>query len=586
MPSLNFIIGDNAMEKINPILPAICILCLFSSGNIFASTTIKFNGFNSYIEMTPWSPQGEHKIIAWLGNTSLELGERVFLTSNSKTNEYVSYFSHSIQAQFGKNWPGIWGKVNFNKTQFLEVTFKEGEMIISDGENRAHTFDKSISPSSLSYDRLFRRGEAHSKGTLQAISFIDLTNINNSRSIAFDENGTPKVISSNNAVVIPINVKEQDLIHNLEIPVPNIKEIDSAKKLGDFIMSNYPDLPLVHESERTLDAVDFAWEGHYWLRTYINLYKATNDIKYIEWAIELTNFIFENTDTKRAQRNNLNRNSYNLAPKYYLKNRDKFAPGWMNSSSKTVSILNDGMVLNAVMRLVDVIKTNNLNKYNEIANVYIDLSIDIVESHNSSWSETKQSNIAGSWYYVAPNDHYGDAGLWSNPRAFNHLMTMGTAIIYLDKWLGGVPEYKNKLKKIETFFNDYLIYNNDGTCEWNYSWKLNGNEVIEDSSHGHLDVGFIIAADEEGYLKNSDIPKCMAKTVVKKMIIGPGLISNRVDGSGIAIKTEQIAVTYDYRALRRYQPSIGKLTDNIIYQFGKPSWFREYTALSERFLEH
>lgn len=577
------------MKKITPtffIVFIIYLLCFIYSKSVFAKTAIKFNGNDSYIEMTPWSPTGNFKVIAWLGNLPVESGERVFLASNSETNEYISYFSNSIQVQFGRNWPGSWGRMNFNKTKFLEVTFKEGEMLISDGENSAHIIDQSISPATVSYDRLFRRGETFSKGTLQAISFIDLKNIKNSRSIAFDENGLPKVISSNSAIIISNNVKSQDLIHNLEIPVPNMKWVQSAKQLGDLIINTYPILPLVNEPQETLDAVDFAWEGHYWLRTYINLYKATNDTKYIEWAIELTTFIFENTDKKRAQRNNLTENSYNLAPKFYLKNRDEFSPGWMNSSSKTVSILNDGMVLNAVMRLVDVIKTNSLLEYNDIADKYIQLSSDIVESHNSSWSETKQSNIAGSWYYVAPNKHYGDAGLWSNPRAFNHLMTMGTAIIYLDKWLGGTHEYKNKLEKIESFFDNYLIHNNDGTCEWNYSWNLNGNEIIEDSSHGHLDVGFITVADEEGYLKNSEIPKCMAKTVVEKMIIGPGLISNRVDGSGIAIKAEQIAVTYDYRALMKYQPSIGRLTDNIINQYGKPSWFREYTALSETFLEY
>ncbi|TMP70801.1 hypothetical protein CWB76_08920 [Pseudoalteromonas sp. S1609] len=551
-----------------------------------ANTAIKFNGYNSFIEMTPWTPSGDYKIIVWLGNTVVERGERIFIASNSETNEYLSYFSHSIQAQFGKSWPGIWGKMDFNKTKFLEVTFKKGVMLISDGVNNAHTFDPNISPTSVSYDRLFRRGNIYSKGTLQAISFIDLNNIKNSRSIAFDKNGSPKVIPLNNASIIINNVNKHDLIHDLKIPVANIKWVESAEQLGALIESTYPVLPLLSESQETLDAVNFAWEGHYWLRTYINLYKATNDTMYIEWAIELANFIFENTDEKRAERNNLVRNSYNLAPKYYLKNRTEFSPGWMNSSSKTVSILNDGMVLNAVMRLVDVIKTNSLDKFNDLADKYIELSIEIVKSHNSSWSETKQSSISGSWYYVAPNEHYGDAGLWSNPRAFNHLMTMGTAIIYLDKWLGGIPEYKNKLKKIEGFFNDYLIHNNDGTCVWNYSWELNGNETIEDSSHGHLDVGFIIVADQEGYLKNSEIPECMAKTVIQKMLIGPGLISNKVDGSGIAIKTEQLAVTYDYRALIKYQPSIRELTDNIIYQLGNPSWFREYTAISESFIEY
>ncbi len=577
------------MKAFKFVLQKLFIVLFFSllTSSVNAGTAIKFNGEDAYIDMEPWTPTGSYRVVAWLGDLSSNSGDRVYLTSSSHNNEFLSYYPASVQHHISGSYPGIWNKFNFAKTRYIEITIDDGQMKVSDGEKESIVYNDNIT-TKVTYDQIFKRANTFSKGALQSIAFIDLENIANSRTIAFSDSGQVNVISSDDSYAHLVNVNVDDYIYNLDIPHPKVSLVDSAEELGELINKTYPNKPmLMYESflESRDIGRDFAWEGHYWVRTYINLYKATNDIKYINLAVELVDFMLENTDDRRALTLGLDVNSYFTAPKYYINNRNEFAPGWTQTYlNNGLTVLTDGMIVNSVMRLVDIIKTDNIDTYNEVADNYIQRSKVIVDSHNSSWSETKQGVIAGSWYYVnRGNSYYGNSGLYSNPVAYNHSLTMATAMIYLDKWLGGVPEYQHKLKKLEIFFLDNVVFNNDGTCEWNYSWNSNSPVVVEDVNHGHLDVGYFVIADKEGYLEDDSIPKCMAKTVVEKIAIGPGVIPERVDGSGVSAAGDMFAVSYDYRELSKYEPSISARSDNILRQFVKLNWHRPFAALSESF---
>ncbi|MHA2936792.1 hypothetical protein ACXJY6_00695 [Vibrio sp. RC27] len=552
-----------------------------STSNDGDNTGIEFDGVNSYAQMTTWIPTGEHRVVAWLEPTTSSEG---YLVSNSSSGgDYISFTKNTVTVSIDYVKYTASG-INITNTDFLEVIIKYGSITISDGDNESTTSNSKINPKNISYDRLFRKDNTFSKGILQSIAFVDVNTTTNSRTIAFDEYGSTRVISDDDATVTLYNVEDNDVISGLTVPNPDFTTITDADALGDLILSQYPNLPMVTEDGH--DSEDFAWTGHYWIRTYINLYKATKDTKYIDWAVELAEFMFYNTDDKRAQRNGTSRNSYVTAPKYYLVNRDKFAPGWMRSSLKRVLLLDDGMILSPIMRLVDVIKTDNLSAFDSQANEFMRRSTIIAESHNTSWSETKQSAIAGSWYYVSTNQRYGDAGLYSNPLSYNHSLAMSTALLYIDKWSGGNDDFKNKLNKIESFFESFMTNQADGSCEWSYTWQSNGNEVSEDINHGHIDVGYFTVAAEEGYLNNTDIVECMAKTVVNNIAIGPGVTPNRVNGDSVAIENEQFVVSYDYRKLASYEPSITARANNLVRQFTSLNgWSRHYLAITEAILD-
>ena len=132
-------------------------------------------------------------------------------------------------------------------------------------------------------------------------------------------------------------------------------------------------------------------------------------------------------------------------------------------------------------------------------------------------------------------------------------------------------------------FTENLEYQDDGACTWNYNWDRRGPsyEKYEDINHGHIDVGLFIVAYEEGYFNNLDIMNCLAKTAVERIAIGPGPIPQFVTGEGISSKSEQIAFSYDWRELSKFEPSIINRSNNIMrHAVSNITWFRQYAALA------
>lgn len=578
------LIGDRMIMIKTKFFVTLLLLCFTNIKFASADTAIKFDGTSSYASFDVWQPSGPFKIVAWLGEVPTDRKQKAYLLSNSDTKEFVLFTKSSIQIKFGNKFPGIWNKFDFEKTRFLEITVKKGELIASDGVNTFSIKDECIVPTDVSFNWLFRRSNMYSKGALQGLGLIDLKNIKNSRNYGFSSTGEPQFVSSKVDSFFQLhNVTDSDLISGLDVPNPKVSNIDNISQLADLIYERHSGNPMVNS--RTNTGNDYAWKGYYWLRTYIRFYEQTKDLKYLDMAIELANKAFNDTDTSRVTHNSYTLESYVRAPKYFLNDRSQAAPGWHRSSEDpSITVLSDGMILNGIMRIVDIIKSEELLGYDEFANTYISKAQEIIESHDSSFSRTKSNAIQGSYYYVnINNEHYGDSGLYKNPLAHNHNLTMATAMVYLDKWSDGLKDYKPKINDIISFFVGNLEYLDNGACVWNYNWDYRGStkERYEDIDHGHIDVGFFVVAEKEGYFTDLDVMECLAKTAVEHIAIGPGPIPEFVTGEGVSVKSEQIAFSYDWRGLAKFEPSIINRSNNILrHAASNPTWYRQYTALA------
>ena len=100
---------------------------------VLADTAIRFNGVDSYASFDVWQPTGPFKIVVWLGEVPSDPSKKTYLLSNSNTKEFVLFNQSSVQMKFGDKYPGIWNKLDFYQTRFLEITVKDGELIASDG---------------------------------------------------------------------------------------------------------------------------------------------------------------------------------------------------------------------------------------------------------------------------------------------------------------------------------------------------------------------------------------------------------------------------------------------------------------------
>lgn len=571
--------ANRTLSYFNATLHALILVCI--APFVYAETAVKFDNESSYAEINAWQPSGDYKIIAWLGEAPTEESGRQYLLSNSDNNDFIAIGHNFVKAQFDWNWSGSWGLLNIAQTRYVEIIVEDGKMTMSDGNNTSYVEHDSITPQGRSYNWINRRDDEYSNGSLQGLALIDLNDHSNSRNIGFDDDGTPKVVSENDQAYLILH-NTNTLITDLDVPQPSFVNVSSVEELALKIEQRYDGMPMLDADDNTGE--DYAWEGHYWLRTYLHFYRVTGDEKYLQWAIELANKTFYDTDQMRTLRNGVSENDYTLAPKYLLNDRSLVAPGWKRPyGGSSVSVLIDGMTLSAIMRLVDEIKSNaNLDQYQSIADQYIDTAMEIVASHNSSYSETKRAGVAGSWYYVNPdNTHENDDGIYSVPLAYNHSMAMATTLVYLDKWLGGVDEYQAKIDNIIEFFLDGLRFNENGTCDWDYNFHYTEDLVrVEDVNHGHIDIGFLVVADEEGYFEDNAVMQCLASTASQNIAIGPGPLPAYVNGSGLGIYHEQIAFSYDWIDLAKYDDTIPARAINILRAYPDLNWFRQYAALA------
>lgn len=558
----------------------IIIVIAFSTSLKAQDTAVSFNGIDQYAEITPITFKSGFRIVAWIGKIP-QKDESVFLLSDDNSQSFVAYKRNSVHIKLPNQTVYSVKDIDFSQMRYIEVDVRTGMITVSNGLTSIEKKDANINPQNTVFSQLFKYQQYYSKGALQAIGFIDRSNFSNNRTLGFKYNGSPKWITHNTEVRLVFHkMNSLNVIENLSVPHPNLRHVQTIDELEKFLKRKYPNGPMMTNDKYHGD--DYAWGGHYWIRLYLHLYAQTNNQTYIDRAVLLANSMFFNTDAERYERTGVSQNDYTRAPKYLLNDRTKMAPGWKRPvQGSSVEVLIDGMILNAVMRLVDVIKSQNITQHIDVANHYMTKAIEIISSHDGSYSRTKQKSVKGSWYYVNNrNMHEGNRGLFGAPLAYNHSLTMATALVYLDKWLGGKKQYQEKINDIKYFFKSSIQKRADGTCVWNYNWTSSKRNKtrIEDINHGHIDVGFLVVAEKEGYFSDESLMRCMAKTFTENIAIGPGPTPRFVDGTSMSKPAEVISIAFDWIELSKYDSTIPSRVRNIIRQFTRMHWHRDIVA--------
>ncbi|WP_298441062.1 hypothetical protein [uncultured Ferrimonas sp.] len=151
-----------------------------------ARDVVGFNGHNSYGQIEPWQPSGNFKVLAWFRNLNADADARTVLLSSASSHEFLAFSHHSVQGRWGGRYPGIFGKFEFQRSGFIELTVAQGRLSVSDGRQQHSKSDPAIRPASVSYDWIYRRGDQDfSQGGLQALVLLDLNNSDNSRAYGF-----------------------------------------------------------------------------------------------------------------------------------------------------------------------------------------------------------------------------------------------------------------------------------------------------------------------------------------------------------------------------------------------------------------
>ncbi len=329
----------------------------------------------------------------------------------------------------------------------------------------------------------------------------------------------------------------------------------------------------------------FSWHAHYWLRAYVSMARTFGDAKYMDQAVGLIDHMFYYTDEARVARReiDLNATPYDNAPLQFLLNPGTPAPGWRiwvgGLNEWRNQTLDDGMITQAIMRFVELVKSDPVkwSAYTNKADLYLSRCENIASQHDSVYAAYRFTNIDGSYYYPRPDG----TGLYSGAVPLNHSATMAVTLILIDKVKpGGAPAFRKKAEEILGYFKNSLTLKSNNSYTWYY--KPHSPGAQEDFNHGHIDLDFLVAAYENGLNISAAEMTRFANTYTKNLYKGNAEVAWTVDGLTANTSGNYVPAGFGWIDLTRFDPQVLEISKDVYNAHApNPSWARDMLGWAE-----
>ncbi|GLP95280.1 hypothetical protein [Paraferrimonas sedimenticola] len=556
-----------------------------------------FNGVNTYGTYPVFSnASGSVRIRAWFGELT-NPQDWLHLIADSATGYSVRVKSADVQYQSAAGgYPGIYGQLDVENTRFLEILIGDGQLTLSDGTTTTATFDfTNVDPATLVFDRAYWRN-GYFEGILQALSIEDLggsalpmyytaqgfeglfpflgvtltdfttMTVHNATHVLPDDPIVPPITPE--PTPDPDPDPTPDPTDPPPTPGPAVIDLTQAQVQSqadwDAAFADlYPGARPYTTGTNGDDTGDFVWRGSIWIRAYLAMAETFNDYKYLDWAVELCDHMLYYTDKRRQARGEINvlTDGYGSAPKYFLNNRGIAAPGWRLPYVKDgynwrIQVLQDGRNLSSIMLVVDFIKSRGISGFDAKIAGYLADAKEIIDSHDTDYSETKQPTVAGSFYYPhVGNDLVTDNGLYSRPLPQNHNLNMAHAMMLCSKWDGGATDYMPRVHKLYQFFEDTVEYSGKYARSRYQHHVSDPSTTYEDLNHGDTNIEFLLAYQQDGGNPDNQLMTALANNLTEVMFLNPRY-SEFVDGSGISSSDEQVCAAWHWIHLQAWDDRV------------------------------
>ena len=326
-----------------------------------------------------------------------------------------------------------------------------------------------------------------------------------------------------------------------------------------------------------------AWHGHYWIRAYVAMARQYGELKYLDYAVWMIDFMLDQRDDARAARGELkiSREPYSKAPLYYLNNRDQVAPCWrrverikkrfISADCKTVE---DGQITSAIMHFVSLVKFDSrFTEFDALANAYL---IKVAETINI-WDETyvlnRFADVPGSYYWPAADG----SRLYTSAVPFNQSAALLIAAMRVDETLGAAAHHA-KVTGLIDYWRLHLRPQPNGSCIWDYDPQSPESQGVEDFNHGHIDVGFLLTAYELGFSVSTSEMTCVALAYTQNVYRGGGNLHDQIDGTTDGSSTDPHgAAAVDWIDYFLFDPAALDIAIEV-YQshFPAPTWAKPF----------
>lgn len=281
------------------------------------------------------------------------------------------------------------------------------------------------------------------------------------------------------------------------------------------------------------DANNYAWHGHYWLRSYVSMAKTYGDTKYLDYALSTIDFWFAHSDT---------------------------AQGWGGTLDPANRMLATGMIAQAISIFSYAVWDDpRFVAYRAKADSYIALLEPMLHTYDYQWVDNAPLPGSPSFYrYATCNGLCGTGSL----VMYNQGATMAKALLMIDRvkrLKGQTPDagYLHKADAAAAYFKTFVRLN--GTA---YDWDYGGartNSGMEDTNHAHVDLSLVVWARKFGIGGLNDTDMQRLAGTMQKILSGAGSnnVSLLVDGTGLPTSNwDRVSVGYDWIELADYDPTL------------------------------
>lgn len=502
--------------------------------------------YNTDVGATQFSevPVGDHYISVEI--LDAETGVDNFVVSQAN-NAWVGFRDGAFKGQFitgaGSYFPFLDG-FDFIGNKFFSVSIRDGFAVISDGVTTKTLTNAGIGQLS-NYTQIGGRGTGTSNITVGEVVLYDLDDETNSSVFSYDTGTVVDLVGTRTITQQPITQLKGQLDYSVDYS-PFIADMSELKtKYTSEVFSPITSITSGNIGE------SFAFTGANWLMFYVEAYKKTLDTFWLDEAVTGVNHMFDYTDKARFDRAEItcaeiDGDEYIDAPKFYLNNDGVPANGWRRTfgGGWSLSVLISGVILSAITDVIDLIKTGNITNHIAAADTWLSKIPAIVDEHDTSWSETKNAVIDGSWYYVnTTNSNTDDSGLYSNPLAFNHSLKMLSAMAVYHKYLGNT-EYTRKILVYLDFFKRHE-FQVDNTAIWWYAYDVTLNTKTEDINHGSYDIHSFVKFNDIGLMTEADLVRYSECITTIPQYGRSGLLHYRLDGLYGGLPEDTISTAAD-----------------------------------------
>lgn len=250
------------------------------------------------------------------------------------------------------------------------------------------------------------------------------------------------------------------------------------------------------------------------LESYLDIFLATNDQKWLRKFALQASTVLEATDASQGRKDYQGRSGPVWSTIHYTK------------GVPHVWVVHTGSICYPLLRFAFITRRMKLRRFDQASTRFLEAAKKAVAFHHGQYKS--EGNLAGYW--ERPNAPSGLAGRF---LPWNQQAAMGRTLLLLGR-LTGALSYRARAQAMGRSLARHIITAKDGkTCYWPYqSARDSMPGRVDDVSHASLVAWFMLDLHRQGLVFSKNDLMRVANTFLIKVLPGGDQMARLIDGTG------------------------------------------------------